>query len=466
MRRSLPKFAFLLTVLWLHAPAGAQELTKLKAYNAPIAETSISGISSGAFMAVQFGVAWSSIITGVGVVAGGPYYCSRTTLMDNLASGGVGPIFAATGPCMSGPPGDLAPLFKEADSNAASGAIDALANLARQKIYLFHGFNDAVVAKSVVDATQAFYRRYDSATNLFYQSALGAGHSFVVNLQGEKKLDSCPANQAPYIDQCGYDQAGALLQQIYGALNPPVTGALSGKIESFAQSAYTGADIPSALSLADKGYVYVPADCEAGAACRLHVALHGCEQNAETIGNLFYEQAGYNRWADSNHIVVLYPQTTASLMLPFNPKGCWDWWGYVTFDDHYVTKNGKQIAAIKAMIDALTVATPLAGDASGNFALVVNDISDSGASLAWTAAPGAEAYRVSRAGADGVFAPLADVSGLSFADSGLSATAAYSWRVAPLIAGAAQAPSNTVGATTLASPAPCAAPGSCPLPRR
>ena len=49
-----------------------------------IKESSISGISSGAFMAVQFGVSWSSIVKGVGVIAGGPYYCAQGTATDGI----------------------------------------------------------------------------------------------------------------------------------------------------------------------------------------------------------------------------------------------------------------------------------------------------------------------------------------------------------------------------------------------
>jgi poly(3-hydroxybutyrate) depolymerase len=48
-----------------------------KSYNAAIGDSSISGISSGAFMAVQFGFAWSSIIKGVGV--SGPFYCAQAS---------------------------------------------------------------------------------------------------------------------------------------------------------------------------------------------------------------------------------------------------------------------------------------------------------------------------------------------------------------------------------------------------
>jgi hypothetical protein len=77
-----------LAATFLSAASRAEGLA-LRAYNAAIGDSSISGISSGAFMAVQFGFAWSSIIRGVGVVAGGPFYCAAT-------------------PCRSPPPPDHA----------------------------------------------------------------------------------------------------------------------------------------------------------------------------------------------------------------------------------------------------------------------------------------------------------------------------------------------------------------------
>lgn len=59
--------------------------------------------------------------------------------------------------------------------------------------------------------------------------------------------------------------------------------------------------------------------------CRLHVAFHGCRQFAESVGTVFVEHSGLNAWAESNNIIVLYPQTVNSDVLPFNPKACWDW---------------------------------------------------------------------------------------------------------------------------------------------
>ena len=63
-------------------PALAEEPARLSGYNADISESSVSGISSGAFMAVQFGTAWSSVIKGVGVVAGGPFWCAKADADD------------------------------------------------------------------------------------------------------------------------------------------------------------------------------------------------------------------------------------------------------------------------------------------------------------------------------------------------------------------------------------------------
>ncbi|MBC86589.1 MAG: polyhydroxybutyrate depolymerase, partial [Bdellovibrionaceae bacterium] len=47
------------------------------AYNIDQSKISVSGISSGSYMAGQLHVALSGTFSGVGLVAGGPYYCSQ-----------------------------------------------------------------------------------------------------------------------------------------------------------------------------------------------------------------------------------------------------------------------------------------------------------------------------------------------------------------------------------------------------
>ena len=50
----------------------------LGTYNVDINSVSVSGLSSGGFMAVQLGVAYSETFkTGFGVFAGGPFDCAR-----------------------------------------------------------------------------------------------------------------------------------------------------------------------------------------------------------------------------------------------------------------------------------------------------------------------------------------------------------------------------------------------------
>ena len=75
-------------------PAIAAE--QLPALGADLSATSVSGLSSGAYMAGQIEVAHSSQIVGAGIVAGGPFACAETEAQARavLALGG-GPERAA-----------------------------------------------------------------------------------------------------------------------------------------------------------------------------------------------------------------------------------------------------------------------------------------------------------------------------------------------------------------------------------
>jgi poly(3-hydroxybutyrate) depolymerase len=457
------------------SPVAAEPMA-LRSYNAPIGESSISGVSSGAFMAVQFGTAWSSIIKGVGVVAGGPYWCANADAYDAI-TWYTGPVWRATGSCMKGPASDLnvSGSIAKADAKAAAGDIDPLKNLSRQKIYVFHGYNDALVAKAATDAATDFYRHYlgdSNRGNLFYQTTLGAGHSFVVAEQSSVSgLNDCKDNKDPHIDQCGYDQAGIILQHIYGRLNQPNPGQVAGSMKSFDQSLYTKPHQPDALSLGDTGYAFVPQDCEQGGRCRVHVALHGCRQDVGDIGRRFVDHAGYNAWADTNHMIVLYPQTKPSPYLPSNPQACWDWWSYIDHEDSYVTKSGSQVKAIKAMLDALTNGAAIPTDTAVQSrtapeGLTAIDTSDTGADLVWYPVTGATTYRVSRAAVDGTFHKIGDVIGASFGDSGLTPQSNYRWHVSAIVNGVEGPASADAIATTRAASPPCNTPGTCPINRQ
>jgi hypothetical protein len=203
----------------------------------------------------------------------------------------------------------------------------------------------------------------------------------------------------------------------------------------------------------------------------VHIALHGCKQNLETIQDHYIRHAGYNEWADTNGLIILYPQTivgnpATDAFTPLNSFGCWDWWGYTNFN--YAVKAGRQITTIKAMLDRLTgghFRSPAAPASGARFGIVVNDVSNTGAAIAWAAAAGAQSYTVNRASGGDSFTPIGSVSGQSFGDLNLSPATPYRYKVTVSLSGGTEGPSSPVEtATTLPAPPRCDAPGSCPVP--
>lgn len=286
-------------------------------------------------MAVQFHVAHSALVNGVGVIAGGPYYCAQ------------GSVFTALYNCMS--PGWWTPLPQSgalkthAERFAAAKRIDALANLKDARAWLFAGGNDRTVYPQVVEGLRGFYAAHGVHVALVADKP--AGHGMVTEDRGA----ACAKTEPPFIVDCDYDAAGALLSFIVPKLAP--AGKAAGQVMKFDQKSYAAGDA-HAISMDDTGYAYVPERC-AKERCRVHVAFHGCRQGASEIGEAFVRDAGYNRWADANALIVLYPQAIKRYSaFTFNPRGCWDWWGYTGAD--YATRNAPQIRAVKAMIDRLS----------------------------------------------------------------------------------------------------------------
>ncbi|MFO1128549.1 MAG: plasmid partitioning protein [Rhodospirillales bacterium] len=319
----------------------------------------VSGISSGGFMAHQLHVAHAAQIKGAGIIAGGPWSCAG----ESGFPGNLVQVFAR---CMHlpgplpflGPP-DVAPMLAEAKRQAAAGNIDDPARLAGARVYLFSGEEDTLVPTSVVAAVGTFYGNFIDPATIHVETSVAAPHAMVTDGWGA----ACESTQSPFINNCRFDLAGAILKEMYGDLAAPDAGAeAAGEIIAFDQTPFVERGRTSGLALT--GYLFVPVGCRsAEARCRLHVAFHGCAQTASRIGEAFVRHAGYNRWAATNGIVVLYPQaapverTFLGRALPWpNPEACWDWWGFTGPD--YALKSAPQIAAVEAMIDRLTSPAP------------------------------------------------------------------------------------------------------------
>ena len=306
-------------------------------------QLSVSGLSSGGFMAVQFDVAYSASIVGAGIIAGGPYNCSRGSV--NVAT-----MICS---CTSGLPWcsvsdggtGVTNLIETTAQYASRGHIDATTNLGAQRIWLFSGRADTVVPTPVMDDLAAYYGHYLPPERIRYRSDIRAQHAMPTDGFG----NACADLSAPYISNCGVDGAGELLNWIYGELNPRSAAAPAGRFIEFDQEEFLPS--PRRHGMAGTGILYVPPGCEGDASgCRLHVAFHGCKQTAALVGEAHTHHAGYNAWADTNRILVLYPQ--AAPVYPWtNPNACWDWFSYD--DANYAIQSGRQMRAVKRMTERL-----------------------------------------------------------------------------------------------------------------
>lgn len=409
--------------------------------NIDTTQTTVSGLSSGGFMANQLGIAHSSLFKGVGVFAGGPFMCaghsSYTACMNNAT---ISSSKLAT---------------MQADINNWSGSlIDDKANIAGQKVYLFVGSSDTTVGPNPMNALRTQYQNNAvPAASLEFVQRASTAHVFPTDFNATGN-NSCSSTASPYIANCGYDGAKAVLSKFYGTLNPRNDAPAAANYREFDQAAFS-----TNPGMAGSGWVYVPANCAAGASCRLHVALHGCLQAYATIGDKFVKNTGYTRWADTNSIVVLFPQakadnvsrpTAASGSLP-NPNGCWDWVGWYGSD--FARKAGTQVAALKAMVDHVS-----SGSGGGGILPAPAGVGTSGATsssmvIAWGAVTGATGYRVFR---NGTLVTASPVAGTSHTDSGLAPATTYSWTVAAVDAAGAQGTmSAPASGTTTGSAATC-----------
>ena len=211
----------------------------------------VSGVSSGAYMAVQFQVAYSSMVKGVGVIAGGPDLCARHTkprLTSKLPLEGIdGPnagficsqawvgswyadqhyLAGATAGIVGSP--DIRGSISETKQLYRQRKIDNPANIRSAKVWLFSGGqdvtdvttpSDTLVPPYIVASVGRFYTHFGADVKMPDQSH-SAAHSMVV----DNKAKQCPDVTKPapppytcvnacgilggsYINNCDYDAAG------------------------------------------------------------------------------------------------------------------------------------------------------------------------------------------------------------------------------------------------------------------
>ncbi|KAJ6437301.1 polyhydroxybutyrate depolymerase [Purpureocillium lavendulum] len=135
----------------------------LGAYNVDPASVSVSGLSSGGFMAAQLGVAYSDVFqAGFGVFAGGPYDCARN---QPLAM------------CMN----DQKPAIATPVANIkgwSGSKIAPVENLKSRRVFMQVGTADTTVGLNPMTQLKSQLSGFVDAAKVSFVTTRGAGHVF------------------------------------------------------------------------------------------------------------------------------------------------------------------------------------------------------------------------------------------------------------------------------------------------
>lgn len=333
---------------------------------------SVSGFDSGANMAVQLAVAHSASIAGIGTIGGAPYNCSRGSISGAVFKCACLPTVDANSQCTVLPSETLVALFKNDLHRLESAAlIDPSKNLDRQRVMIIAGGKNALVRPFHSKQIEEQYRSVQGNSPLVKVLTIEkAGRVMPTLNQG----GPCESPLQIGLGNCKFDAAGAILQWLQGEgknVPPPQRRTASGEFVRFDQQEFWSRPA-TALGLDSTGWLYIPPQCKrAAGVCKLHVVFHGCELGQgylpQRVGERappFVLQAGFNEWADASSTVILYPQALHSngnlFSAGFNPKGCWDFWGYAEKGEaaltlgSFQTREGAQLSSVMAMVSRIS----------------------------------------------------------------------------------------------------------------
>lgn len=315
-------------VVVLSGSATASDTSSLSPISIDPEKVTVAGMSAGAQMAHQLHIAYPEIFSGAALLAGGPFGCAGGSLATAMAR------------CMSKVEGSLPveQFVEEIGTAVSAGQLGDSSQLADDKVWVFHGTLDTVVATEQSDALVQLYGALTDESQIKYVNNVVATHTFPTLLNG----NACDVVASPFVSACNYDAAGESLQFLYGGLESPAENVATDLIE---------VALPNAgqAGLLESAYVFIPEFCRGEAAnCRAQMVLHGCNQSSAQIGTSFIMQSDYLGWAEANHLVLAFPQVAVAAS---NPYACWDWWGYSGAD--YRWREGKQMKVLADWMLAL-----------------------------------------------------------------------------------------------------------------
>lgn len=321
----------------------------------------VMGQGSGANMAHQMHVAFSSEIGGAGLVGASPYGCSNHN------------YFTMMNRCMYGMESiNTEALAFGAKQQAGSQRADWTKNLAWSKVFQVEATSDAMVATGIMtNATRDVYTNLGVPSASITTESVAAPHGWITNEspEGYSVCECESTDPLCTVFDCDYSTTEKVVNNLWPELTKNSTPDTSlSQNYRFNQDTFCGwvrweEKCVDTIGMSQYGYIYIPTKCHSEK-CNLLVHFHGCgqqlvtssyEDGIYTDGSDTFKQANFmhttevTKVADEYGFMVLFPQIDAYNMAFKNDYSCWDWWGYS--GAHYHTSVGVQMLSVKYMID-------------------------------------------------------------------------------------------------------------------
>jgi len=296
-------------------------------------------------MAMNHLFAFSASVKGAIIAAGNPYGCGAFK-EGHTEHGGA---------CYYGG-NDLAKLKKYIESQYKRGLIDNPENLANTSVLLFNGKNDWMVYTKGMKEAGKQLRMFMQPDRVVERFKTKAAHVWSLD-HGKCKCGSCSGADSVCCDynNCHYDLSGESLGLFFNSVQPRVNASQQWWLW-IDQHKYLPARNESQwkqVRLKRWCPTYVPGSCRKDpGSCPVHIHYHGCIDNDATLRMQWINNLDLNEYAESNGIIVMYPQATGDYL---TGVGCWNW-GHKGDDKLFDTKQSAQMRTVIAMLQDLPTA--------------------------------------------------------------------------------------------------------------
>ncbi|CAL8074274.1 unnamed protein product [Orchesella dallaii] len=305
----------------------------------------LSGFSSGGSFAQQLYLSYSSLIHGIAVFSHTYYRCgpvtSRQEEYDNactkLGNRRVSELY------------DPNNALNDIQNYYAQRLIENPANLVNKPLYVYAGTrNWLFTADMSLRILQVFepHIRNPKVIRTVVQDA----NLTLPTARADFPPCSGPQNSLQ-LGNCGLSGPLDALQFLLGepAIRQPATAVRLEPLLTFDQSEFFYGASSTRYDMDSVGYLYVPRICGSNQVdCLIHFYFHGCSVGRQFTGEDHIRNSGYLEVAETNGIIMVFPQAIASAE---NDIGCWDSYGFT--GSLYATQRGSQVTAVRNMISRI-----------------------------------------------------------------------------------------------------------------